>query len=249
MIATKELDAVASAVAAVLSNPKNSCLTQYKWPAHATPCKRDLTQNKKYRNNAPQAIASIIEHLPPLSSSYSQADQLIDFRRQFSLAWNKIPSEDIDTKIAMYRWVTKTWGGISNNSNETLNTIVSEVDNGNPSHTSKKGISSKSKCFAFTIPCNYFVYDSRISIALNKIVQTKLKTNWQFPIVTGRSAAYKEFIKTYNKSANKEADYNDYCILIKKIAKLMKNPYTGHDVQRIEFMLFMIGGCVNEIQI
>lgn len=77
-------------------------------------------------------------------------------------------------------------------------------------------ISSKSKCLAFVDPENWFVYDSRVAMALDMIIQNMpRKYEWEFILPKGRSNEAKHF----GHKNPAIAGYSDYCRLIKMVAK------------------------------
>lgn len=93
----------ASELAKILSNPANAELIKYKWG--------DITTiTKKGIDGLPQVLSDMIRATKPLSNTYSDSEQLIDFRKRFSQAWHQIPAKDFETRKQFLKWVVETWG-------------------------------------------------------------------------------------------------------------------------------------------
>lgn len=91
------------------------------------------------------------------------------------------------TKIEVAETIVKDWGGVRNNSAETIKGYVSVV--GNPSATMPlKGVASYSKIFAIVHPDEFAIYDARVAACLNAVqINAGLSAGLAFNYVPGRN--------------------------------------------------------------
>lgn len=108
---------------------------------------------------------------------------------------------------------------------------------------------SYSKCLAFLFPEKYYIYDSRVALALEVIsFVTDATNNITFQNATSKSdltnriAAMVKARDVLNESME-SVNYPEYCNLIRMIANA-----TGPDFnpQVVEQELFMLGGCIRD---
>lgn len=187
-------------------------------------------------------------------------DGVIQMRKVTSGLW---PSLNEEQQFELIKWVVEDWGGIGRTKEQTFRDYCRWMRDISPDNKmgtgdsweklfSWKNISGKSKAMAFVNPENYFIYDSRVSIAINSIIVERL--NWSdkfFHLAQpkGNNERYrylKEKIDEMKKKEGVKASYQDYCRLIKTVARLM-----GLDVedrQKVEMWLFVLGCEYKNIQ-
>lgn len=243
-VSQEDLKTFAEIVCGVLHHKDNQKFLPYKW------------SSDKALDLAPTFLKEEINSSDFKSSS--DEEKTLELRRAASSCWNEISMDD---KFELFKWIVKEWGGIRRIGENTLNTYVmniSSLDSESPECESakqflfkeKKNVSSKSKCLAFLYPDRYFVYDSRVAMALIKILsECHPKFTWTFQLPPGKSGDYDDFKNDqkfkYLIEARTKVTYLQYCELIKIISELLGE----EDSQLIEMKLFMLGKHVQKFHI
>ena len=81
-----------------------------------------------------------------------------------------------DRIIEINNLIVAEWGGIHGNDDNTLNNYAQNLIDGTLTNvTDFAGIASKSKILAAWDPENYFIYDARVAIALQKLYFNEYK--------------------------------------------------------------------------
>lgn len=236
-VSQEDLKTFAKTVCNVLQNPKDPKILEYKWPDDNTP--------------------SFIKEKINFSLSLDEKKTL-ELRRVVHSSWNEISE---DQKLVLLGWLIRDWGGIQNIHDETLITCIKhESCLGSESPESEsakkyffgnfKNISSKSKCLAFMYPNKYFIYDSRVAIALIKILSKyHPKSSWTFHLPRDRGGDYDNFKKDPELKSTIECrtkvTYLQYCELVKMISEFLGE----EESQLIEMKLFMLGKHLKKIHI
>ena len=243
-VSQEDLKSFAEIVCGVLQHKDNQEFLSYKW-----------NSNKAF-DLAHTFLKEKINSL--VFESSSDEEKTLELRRAASSCWNEISMDD---KFKLFEWIVKKWGGIRSIGENTLNTYVKNInclDSESPECESAKkfifnaeeNISSKSKCLAFLYPDKYFIYDSRVSMALIRILlKSRSEYTWKFPLPSGQSKDFKELKNCLtNRIGTKrkpKVTYLQYCELIKMISELLGEG----DSQLIEMKLFMLGKHVKKFHI
>ena len=164
------------------------------------------------------------------------------------------PNLGRDQQFELMKWIVQKWGKIrrtSDNSFEKYFKLMADINSGDELRVSgaeeevysEWDVSGKSKFFAFVDPERFFVYDSRVSMALNAIILVKLpnELKWEFFLAKGDSSDCKDEVLRHKLFRNRyrKAKYGEYCQLIHFICKRMG--WKGIDCHRAEMYLFCLG--------
>lgn len=178
-------------------------------------------------------------------------EQVLRLRKAVRDMWPSLQNET--ERYDLLSWIVRKWGRIPHINDETLMTYVALICKARLSSSAAQKardelykmdrISNKSKCLAFVDPENWFVYDSRVAMALDMIIQNMpRKYEWEFILPEGRSNEAKHF----GHKNPAIAGYSDYCRLIKMVAKKME--FEGVNRQCVEMKLFMLGNNLDEFK-
>jgi len=145
---------------------------------------------------------------------------------------------DRDQVLKIIELIVREWGGIRNNKPATLAAYADHLITGNLKKLFvTSGISSKSKILAAWDPEQYFIYDSRVAIALQKLYSEKYKFHIPNPkIGENRKIQIKRLIGELKQSRGERVDYLGFC-------EGLRN--TGHGSQ-LEKKLFILGKYIQE---
>lgn len=140
---------------------------------------------------------------------------------------------DRDQVLKIIELIVREWGGIGNHRPATLAAYADHLSNGNLKKLfTVTGIASKSKILAAWDPEKYFIYDSRVAIALQTLYFDKYKFHIPNPrIGENRKEQIKRLLGELKKSSGERVDYSDFC-------EGLRNTECG---SRLEKELFMLG--------
>lgn len=143
-----------------------------------------------------------------------------------------------DRIIEIINLIVFHWGGIRNNQETTIATYANYLITGNLKKLSRiTGIASKSKILAAWDPEQYFIYDARVAIALQKLYFDEYKFSIPNP-KTGenRKEEIKKLTGKLKESRGDRVNYCEFCEGLKRTGK-------GN---LLEKMLFMLGGHIEK---
>lgn len=207
----------------------------------------------------------------PSNGKRSNGRETLAFRRIMSICFGRISinkKSDDDVLNKKIEWVKEVlvWGGIHGNKEETIKDYaINAYENFGKYRT---GIASWSKILAFQDLDKYFIYDYRVSFALNYMLSELPNdevTKYFFMPPSRRANAKEARQKLINKirakinkdivkgsvKLNIQDSYRSYLQLIKEVVKCInekrervnKEKITG---QMVEMSLFMIFQCYEQ---
>lgn len=187
----------------------------------------------------------------PTNNDPAELQLILHFRKEFPLLWND--AKDLATRKDLIKWITHNWGCIHSVSDETINEYIKVlVSKSYPtSNYIKQNISSFSKCLAFLFPTKCYVYDSRVSLALNCFSWVH---NYHHSIVfekaspkSPNTADLTQLVEKKIARMTNRLNYLDYCQVVRCLAGVSdtsdKNYIAAH---KIEAELFMLGGWLRD---
>lgn len=223
-------------ICAIFRDEKFKQLLEYRW--------------NRLVDTAPDFVRSA-PGWPKKEDDIPSMEQVFRMRMTTSRLW---PSLGKDQQFELMQWIIQKWGGIGRTSNKSFAkyyALLSDINSGDGSRVSgaegevysEWNVSGKSKFFAFVDPERFFVYDSRVSMALNAIILTRFgkRFEWEFFLAEGKSHDYddKTFRHTLSRKRYRKAKYGEYCQLIRLVCKRMG--WEGIECQRAEMYLFSLG--------
>ena len=232
---SQDLNYLAESIYKVLENDSLQKLTVYRWGRMTTKAYQEFPAIIKRNLNEEDFL------------KLDNAEQVIQLKRIVSQVWPSLSKEE--NQVALLGWIVKKWGKIWKIKEETLRTYAHNICRSDQEVEKflepKDRISSKSKCLAFIHPESYFIYDSRVAMALDLIIREwHPNFEWEFMIPSGASNDYKRFVKKSER--NPIAHYSHYRRLIEMVGQ--KCGCQRADLQRIEMKLFMLGRNLEEFR-
>ena len=132
--------------------------------------------------------------------------------------------------IEIINLIVYDWGGIHGNDDNTLNNYAQNLINGTLENvTNFTGIASKSKILAAWNPENYFIYDARVAIALQKLYFNEYRFNIPRP-QTYSNTGIRNLIDDLEKSQGEPVDYLGFC-------RSLRTTGRGSELEKELFML------------
>ena len=175
----------------------------------------------------------------------SEAEQVVEFRKLVSEHWRNYPNDREELRDL----VVQIWGGMPGQRIKQVNLLSLDLEKQLLERCGKSSlVAATSKLLAAIDPSNYFVFDSRISVYLNKLIDEKCERDFGFgfQLVPGRSRYYTKY-KNEHLSRNDLFDYQDYCSILKRVRDKAKAPgeplsnfdFSNERIQLLELCLYM----------
>lgn len=196
-----------------------------------------------------QSCASLKDFVPnkPMQTMSNICDLKVLVAKQHWSNWDK--KGELDKLV---QFSVKNFGGIWNFKfsvhEKNLNTLLANEPQPN-SMTKSLPLPSTSKILSFAYPDQCFIYDSRVSIALNAIMeQEKIPLDHKkYPLIMGKNSKTSSAVLDHFKlpkadSVDAPTMYMPYCDLILKTAKHLDNC----NPQMVEMALFLLGKGVRD---
>jgi hypothetical protein len=182
------------------------------------------------------ALLTSNEFVDELNQEKDNWRRNVKLRYKLSEHWKDLVKQDkLNEALAVTRWIIKSWGGIKNISDATLNEHFADA-------VYKKHflpfeyISSKSKAIAFIEPEKLQIYDARVAVSLNVIqlaADTDTRLYFTIPSTQIRSIQHNEdcFQAKLPQAAFEKLDfvpvplediYSIYTQLLLKVARDMQ---------------------------
>ena len=234
------LDHFAKKTALILYPLREKGLLKYKW-------EKGCGKPESWENE-------LVKETYRKCTSLSEGERLIEFRNKFERLWN---DADDRKKFAYVEWIVKEWGKIRNIKCDTLKTYVELLKRENPAAVEpiKLTPASYSKCLAFLFPDEYYIYDSRVALAVSVITYvTELANEGTFQKAAAKSEATNKIAKSVEideevepvqklEESIKCINYADYCSLVRGLATATLPDFNP---QLVEQDLFMLGGYIRD---
>lgn len=194
----------------------------------------EIKENKQLKG---KLSYQIIEEI--CSMKESEAEQVVRFRINVAEKWRLC----LDKRAELRDLVVKLWGGMKGKRIEKFDLSDFETLRDNCSKPSM--VSSISKLLAAIYPDKYFVFDSRISVFLNKLIDQHPEVDYEFVLPPGRSHYYIKYKSTRTPKKNK-FEYQDYCQIFYRVRDLIESnkslldlDLSGARIQLLELCLYM----------
>lgn len=211
---------------------------------------------KQYSNNVYKGCPALLAEDITMLSRY---DDVFDQQ----LALKRIVSERLSGEFShsdTNGWIVNTWGRISN-FDAKRNIIINgteknrvewykdALESGHLDNNLIRSISSLSKISSFIKPREYFVYDSRVAVALNWLIYRCYdelsddcrKFFWMPQSRNKREIIMKSIINRGEDAYFSKSDsFFNYCELVKKLYDNLKHRSDLQEPAEIEILLFML---------
>lgn len=163
------------------------------------------------------------EHYPRIKSAInevsarlelSDGERVIELRKKISKLW-----ADEKVRFDIVEWVVKFWGKIDNIQDLTLKHFEKKLSQEEylAKECLRSNVASYSKCLAFICPNKYYIYDSRVALALNALsFALGYEKDVAFQNPASRSVYTKLLAKAVKiKSRCSKNNYRVYCATLR----------------------------------
>ncbi|MBR4664216.1 MAG: hypothetical protein IKO93_10115 [Lentisphaeria bacterium] len=193
----------------------------------------DLTYNWKW----PPTNQKILDFYGDPIDGLTEEEFTVRLFQKFHDAFQKAAGNK-DRIIEIINLIVAEWGGIRNNKPAKIETYANYlISNKLKKLAVTTGIASKSKILAAWDPNQYYIYDSRVAIALQTLYFGKYKFSIPNPKTSeNRKAEIKEITGELKQSAGSRVRYCEFC-------EGLKNKGNGNQLEK---KLFMLGGYIEE---
>lgn len=184
---------------------KENQINPYKWECHL------MEGCERYPR-----IKSAIDEVSA-RPELSDGERVIELRKKISELW-KSDSDD-NVRLDILKWVVNDWGKIDNIQKDTLKKFREKLSLKQylANECLRSNVASYSKCLAFVCPNKYYIYDSRVALALNALsfaLGYEKAVAFQNP--ASRSVYTKLIAKTVKiKSRCSKNNYRVYCATLR----------------------------------
>ncbi len=199
----------------------------------------DLTYNWKWPPEGQKILCFLMDPMDQLDKA--QITEKL-FQKFHDALKNAVETQDQSRVKKIIRLIVVNWGGIKGNADSTIDRYAMDLIGNTLLNDISNGIASKSKILAAWDPDQYYIYDSRVAIALQKLYLDQYKFKIPTPNTGNNKAKKKKINETIRKLTRQTADNAEAVDYLNFCAGL-RNTGRGSEWEK---KLFMLGGYIEQ---